>query len=247
VPADATLEATLILLQNPGDGDDGGEETDGLVSVTATDPTASETGSNTGTFQLTRSGTATQLALPLTVSYTLNGTAVNGTDYTAPLSATFPASEPTVNVVITPTVDALTEGAESVILTLTTVAPYELGSPINATITIHDTPQVSVAAPDATANESGDPGQFVFTRTGDLSAPLAVIVTIGGTATNGSDYQLLSTTVNFAGGQATASVDVQPIADLVLDASETVTMTVVDGAAYDLGPTPSAAVSILGL
>jgi hypothetical protein len=246
--ADATLEATLILLQNPGDGDDEGEA-DGLVSVTATDPTASETGSNTGIFRLTRTGTATQLALPLTVSYLLTGTAVNGTDYTAPLSATFPANEPTVNVVITPTVDAVMEGAETVILTLTTVAPYELGSPINAMITITDTvnPLVSVTAPDATANETGDPGTFVFTRTGDLSAPLVVTVIIGGTATNGSDYQLLSTTVNFAEGQGTVTVEVLPIADMVLDASETVVMTIVDGTAYDLGAPPSATVTILGL
>jgi hypothetical protein len=247
--ADATLQAAEIKLQNPGDGDDSGGAADGLVSVTATDPMASETGANTGTFTLTRTGTPTQLALPLTVSYTLTGTALNGTDYTAPLSATFLADQPTVTVVITPAVDAVTEGAETVILTLTTVAPYELGSPTNATVTITDTanPLVSVTAPDATANETGDPGTFVFTRTGDLSAPLDVTVAITGTATNGSDYQPLSATVSFAAGQGTMNVDVQPILDVAFDSPETVIVTIVDGAVYDLGTPSSATVTILGL
>ena len=52
-----------MKLQNPGDGDDGGEETPtDLVSVTAIDALASETAGNTGTFRLTRAGSATLLA-----------------------------------------------------------------------------------------------------------------------------------------------------------------------------------------
>jgi hypothetical protein len=133
----ATLEASEIKLQNPGDESDGGEF-DGLVSVAAFDATATETPVTTATFRLTRTGTATQLALPLTVSYTLGGTATNNTDYTAPLTATFLANQSSVDVTITPTADALAEGSETVILTLTTVAPYELGSPFTATATITD-------------------------------------------------------------------------------------------------------------
>ena len=95
---------------------------------------------NTGTFRLTRSGSATLLASPLTVTFTLTGTATNGTDYTnLPLTATFPAGLATVDVVVTPIADPTTEGAETVILTLTSVAPYELGSPATATVTITDT------------------------------------------------------------------------------------------------------------
>lgn len=134
----ATLEATVILLQNPGQGDETGE-VDALVSVTASDASASETGANPGAFRLTRTGTATQLESPLTVTFTLTGTATIDTDYTAPLTATFPANQVTVNVVVTPIADTAIESAESVILTLTGVAPYELGSPITATVMITDT------------------------------------------------------------------------------------------------------------
>src|SRR5688572_17552464 len=88
--AEMTLVAAEIKLQNPGDGDDGEGEDDGLVSVMAFDASAVEGGSNSGIFRLTRSGTPTQLALPLTVTLTLAGTATNGTDYTLlPTSATF--------------------------------------------------------------------------------------------------------------------------------------------------------------
>lgn len=174
--AEMTLVAAEIKLQNPGDDDDGEGEDDGLVSVMAFDASAVETGSNTGTFRLTRSGTPTQLALPLTVTFSLGGTASNGTDYTlVPMTATFAANQPTADVVVTPLVDVAAEGPETVILTLTSVAPYELGSPITATVMITDaaTPPVSVNAANNTASESGDTGRFVLTRTGDLSAPLA--------------------------------------------------------------------------
>ena len=56
-----------------------------------------------------------------------------------PLTATFPGGLATVDVVVTPIVDPTTEGPETVILTLTTVAPYELGAPSTATLTITDT------------------------------------------------------------------------------------------------------------
>jgi hypothetical protein len=138
--ADATLEATVILLQNPGQGDDTGE-VDALVSVTAPDAVASETASNPGVFRLRRTGTATQLEAPLPVTFTLTGTATNGTDYTVPLTATFLAGQTTVDVEIMPTADGVAEGDETVILTLTGVAPYELGSPITAVVTITGTVQ----------------------------------------------------------------------------------------------------------
>lgn len=134
----ATLEATQIMLQNPGDEDEGGE-TDALISVAALDATATETPLTTGTFRLTRTGSAAQLALPHTVSFTLGGTATHGVDYALPLTTTFLGGQTFVDVVVTPVVDTLAEGSETVVLTLTGVAPYELGSPITASVTITDT------------------------------------------------------------------------------------------------------------
>ena len=126
-PASAsTLEAQEIKLQNPGDGDDG-EEPSALVSVTAFDASASEAGVNPGSFRLTRAGDLTQLASALTVSFTLTGTALNGTDYaTVPLHRNVPRRP--ADGRRAGDADrrrACAEGSETVILTLTTVpAPY---------------------------------------------------------------------------------------------------------------------------
>ena len=209
------------------------------MSVTAFDASASEAGTNPGSFRLTRTGDLTQLSSALAVSFTLAGTALNGTDYvTVPLTATFLAGQPTVDVPVTPIVDALAEGSETVILTLTTVpAPYELGSPVSATVDLSDgaNPLVWVTASDPSASEAGDDGAFTFTRSGSLAAPLAVTIQVSGSATPGIDYPALSTTVNFLPGQSMVMVVFTPLTDTAADPSETVIVTIVDGAAYDLG------------
>lgn len=248
--ATTTLQATEVMLQNPGGGDDDdeGDDPTARVSAAAFDAAASESGTNTGTFRLTRTGDAASLALPLTVTFTLTGTAANGTDYqTLPLTATFLANQGTVDVVVTPVADTTTEGSESVILTLTSVSPYELGSPATATVTITDTdsPLVSVVAFDATASETGpDMGTFRFSRTGSTAASLTVTFAVTGTATNGTDYQSVPLTVTFGAGQATTDLFVIPLSDGAADGSETVIVTVTDGASYDVGSPAAATVTI---
>ena len=245
------LEATEVILQNPGDGVGSGDDTPSdLVSVTATDAFASEIAGNTGTFTLTRSGSATLLAAPLTVTYTVGGTAFGGADYTV-LSGTvtFAANVATATVTVTPVADPTTEGAETVKLTLTTVAPYDLGSPAEATVTITDTnfPLVTVTAFDSTAAETGNNrGTFRFSRVGSTAASLTVTFTVTGTATNGTDYDTLPVTVTFAAGQSTVDLSVVPRQDGVAEGSETVIVTVTDGAAYDVGAPDTATVTIAG-
>ena len=251
VLAVTTLVATAVILQNPGDGTGSGDDTPSdLVSVTATDAFASEIAGNTGTFTLTRSGNATLLAAPLTVTYTVGGTALSGADYAA-LSGTvtFAATVATATVVVTPVADPNTEGAETVKLTLTTVAPYDLGSPAEATVTITDTnfPLVTVTAFDSTAAETGNNrGTFRFSRVGSTAASLTVTFTVTGTATNGTDYQALPVTVTFGVGQADVDLVVVPTQDGVAEGSETVIVTVTDGAAYDVGAPATATVTIAG-
>ena len=243
-----TLEATEVKLQNPGEPAEIVELT-GLVSVTATDALAEEVDGNIGLFTLTRSGSATLLAAPLSVTLTLTGTATNGTDYSGlPLTANFAAGVATTTVEVKPTSDAVTEGPETVILTLGVTAPYEVGSPASATVTIGDTPTplVSVTAFDSTAAEAGlDPGVFRFTRSVASATPLTVTYTIAGNAQNGIDYQLLSGSVTIPAGVAFIDVTVQPKVNFdAVGGSETVIVTLVDGAAYDLSAPTTATVTI---
>src|SRR5256885_2173145 len=157
------------------------------VSVVATDPDASEQGPDPGEFTFTRTG---DTSFGLTVNYTLGGTAQNGTDY-QPLgtSVTIPAGSGSATVAVMPIDDTEAEGDETVVLTLTADAAYDVGSPNSAAITIHDNdqpsekPTVTVVATDALATEEGpDPGQFTFTRPGNTSLHLTVNYALGGTA-----------------------------------------------------------------
>ena len=247
----AVLEATEVILQNPGDGEGSGADAPTtLVSVTATDGTASESPVDTGTFTLTRSGSAASLVLPLTVNYTVTGTATSASDYAA-LSgtATFLASQATTTVVVTPLADGTTEDAESVILALTSGAAYDLGSPFSASVMIAaEPPVVSVTATDGSASETPvDTGTFTLTRVAgasSLASPLTVNYTVSGTATSGSDYTALSGTATFLAGQATTSVVVTPLADAATEDAESVILTLASSASYELGSPASASVVI---
>ena len=107
------------------------------ITVSVPDASASEPGSDTATFTLNR-GSATNSAL--TVFYTFGGTATQGSDYTesGSGSVTFAAGASTANVVITAVNDAVAERLETVILTLTPNAAYNIGSPGTGTATIID-------------------------------------------------------------------------------------------------------------
>ena len=245
-----TLEATEVKVQKPGEPAESTlAEPTSLVSVTATDSLAEEVGGDLGLFTLTRSGSATLLAAPLSVTLTVTGTATNGTDYfNLPLTANFAAGVATTMVEVKPTSDAFTEGPETVTVTLGVTAPYEAGSPASATVTIGDTPTplVSVTAFDSTAAETGlNPGVFRFTRSVASETPLTVTYTIAGNAQNGFDYQLLSGSVEIPGGAAFVDVTVMPKVNVdMVGGSETVIVTLVDGAAYDLSAPATATVTI---
>ena len=106
-------------------------------------------------------------------------------------------------------------------------------------------PAVSISATDAAAAEAGqDPGRFTVTRTGDTAAALTVQYTRGGSATNGSDYANLATSVTIPAGAASAVITVTPVDDAVVEAAETVVLTLAGDASYVLGSPSTATVTI---
>ena len=64
---------------------------------------------------------------------------------------------------------------------------------------------------------------------------MTVGYTIVGTATNGTDYVSLPTTVTIPAGASTASVNVTPQQDSTVEPMETVTLTISTNAAYIRG------------
>ena len=85
---------------------------------------------------------------------------------------------------------------------------------------------VTVNATDAGASEDGlDSGTFTFTRTGSTATALTVKYAAIGTATEGSDYQNLGTSVTFPAGSSTVTRTVVPIQDSLIEDDETVILT----------------------
>jgi|GEM_PF-4487128 len=104
---------------------------------------------------------------------------------------------------------------------------------------------VSLYSRDTQASEQGlQPGVFRLWRTGDTSQPLTVQLSIGGTATNGSDYNTIPASATFAAGASETSVIITPVDDSLVEGNETVILSLAAGSGYQIGPDTSAVVSI---
>ncbi|MEA5549740.1 Calx-beta domain-containing protein [Anabaena cylindrica UHCC 0172] len=224
------------------------------ITISANDANAAETvtgqTANPGKFTIKRTG---DLTSNLAVNYTVGGSATNGTDYNQLTgNATFAAGSSTAIIDLKVINDAVLEAQETVIVTLSSSVNYLLGTAQTATVNIadNDKPTITIKASDATAAETvtgqtTNPGKFTLTRTGDLSSSPTVNYTVTGTATNGTDYNQLNGSATFASGSSTAIIDLTVINDPILEAKETVIVTLASSANYTLGTAQTATVNIV--
>ncbi|MFN8531109.1 MAG: Calx-beta domain-containing protein [Anaerolineae bacterium] len=203
-----------------------------VVSVTASQPNASEIGPATGTFTLTRTGGLSAL----TVTFSIGGTATQGTDYTLTdpsantLTTTvdFPAGVSSVDVTVNPLADGAVEGNETVVLTLVDGADYDLGGGASGTVTIADAPTLSINNVSLSEGNSGTTS-FIFTVS--LSAPATQIVsfdyaTTDNTATTAaSDYAPAASSGFIAVGSSSTTISVTVNGDTQFEANETFFVT----------------------
>ncbi len=214
------------------------------VTLTASDSTAAEAGPDTGTFTVTRSGSTSG---DLTVYYTVSGTGSSGTDYAAlPGSVVIPDGQASATITLTPIDDSEAESDETVILTLAADSAYIIASPDNGTVTIADDDPtvVTLTAHDPWAGEEGlNTGTFRISRNGS-SGDLTVSYTIGGTATNTTDYSTLTTTAVIPSGSSHVDVTVTPAQDTTVEGEETVLLTLATDPAYTIGASSAGTVWI---
>ena len=119
------------------------------VTITASDPSADETGLQTAAFQLQRTGNT---SLTLDVSFLVDGTATPGSDYISLVSPVhFAAGSSTALLTVTPLDDSEREFLESVEVILLEGVDYVTATPSNATVFIIDgdniPPTVNVTEP----------------------------------------------------------------------------------------------------
>lgn len=153
------------------------------------------------------------------------------------------------NDAITGTFNGLAEGASiSNFLgsSLTATISYIGGTGNDAVISIPDA--VSVAVSPASVAESGS-GILTYTFSRGLtSGAITVDFTVGGTATFGTDYTQTGATsfaaatgsVTIPDGSSSVTITIDPTADSTVELDETVILTLLDGATYDIA-SPTAA------
>ncbi len=187
----------------------------------------------------------------LTVNYKVTGTATAGSDYVAlGTSVVIPAGETRVTKTLKPRQDNLQELPETVILTLKQSPNYAVGTPAKATVTITSdetvTQTVTVKATDNTATEADlTTGRYTFTRTGDTSAALTVNYKVTGTATAGSDYVALGTSVVIPAGKTRVNKTLTPKQDSLQESAETVILTLKQSPNYAVGTPARATVTLI--
>ncbi len=256
--ADAVTEvdevATLYVVDDPAyiialsgaaavkilDDDFAGQPTVSIATVT---PTIPENGMDRGTFLLSRAGNTLN---PLTVFYSVAGTAVGGTDYASLAGvAIIPAGAATTLVQFKMLDDKLVEPDETVSVTLTANAAYAIGnSTAQLSILDDDVTTVTLFPTGSGASESGGAGVFTAKREGDFSAALAVFYSTSGTATSSNDYAPLSGSVTIPPGAASADFTLAPVNDALLEGDESVIVTLLTNVAYSVGRPASARIFI---
>jgi hypothetical protein len=170
---------------------------------------------------------------PVEVEYaTSNGTAAEGSDYTASSGTlTFAPGETSKTFDVAITEDAFDESDETVNLTLSNPSNATLGAPNPATLIIRDNdgvPTVFFSAPIYTMGEDSGTGTIFVELSNEAEDEVTVQYAISdGTATAGSDYTATPGTLTFAPGVTSQSFTVQVIDDALDEAGpdETVILT----------------------
>jgi hypothetical protein len=217
------------------------------VSVTATTPFASQSGPTPGVFTLTRSSAvSSDTNSPLTVFYTLSGTATNGT-YTVSggtsTSVTFAPGQNSTNITITPVNDGASRPTTTVVLTIAGNGNYASTAPVSATISIQNVGPQSVfisSAPGATMYKrlTNDFVSFVLTRYGDTNAASYAVsnFTYSGSAVSNIQF-LPAQGVTFNPGDITiTNISILPLVDTTnYVGNKTIILGLASGAGYTAG------------
>lgn len=198
---DSTPDQIPQLSVNIDDGDDEIEEgEDAVFTIVADD----------------------ELGRDVEVGYMLIGSAQEGDDYPnqddAP-SVLFPAGENEITVTIPTLQDDQIEPIERITLSLqpATDGEYTTADPTTGTVTIEDEddPELTIVGGEVTVPEGG---AVVFSIRADEapSRDISVDYQVGGTATMGVDFQVLTGTVTFPAGRTQVDVIINTIDDDVI-------------------------------
>ncbi len=220
--------SNALITDNQGLGtitNDDGDNTS--VTLAVSPASVTEDGTTNLVYTFTRSGSTTN---PLTVNYTLGGTATLNTDYTrtgTTNTVTFAANSSTATVTVDPTADTIVESNETVTLTLASGTGYKVGTtpPVTGTITNDDFSKLSIN--NITVVEGKD-NNAILTVTVDNpnSQPITFNYTTAPiNATANVDYTSKTGTITIAPNTATATISIPILNDNLNEPDEVFTVT----------------------
>ena len=196
---------------------------------------------------------------PLSVSYSLTGTATNGTDYKGVDSVSntktiiFPAGSNIATVTISPVADKDLETDETIILTLLEGTGYSVGSKsaVEVTLINDELPIITLSVSPSEVKELDNNAiNYLFTRSGPSTSELTVNYTVSGTAKLGIDYSGIASSprtksVTFTANSSTANVTILPTVDTLVESNESITLSLIAGTNYNIGTKSGITATIL--
>ncbi len=160
---------------------------------------------------------------------TVDGTATAGTDFTNTSGTlTFTNGQASRTITVPLINDSSVEGNESFTLAITNATGGAIvGMHGSVAVTIRDNDSIFNFSTNAvTASESAASVALTVTRAGGVVGPATVhYAATNGTASVGSDFKALNGTLNFAAGETSKTISLQPINDTVVESDETLTVT----------------------
>jgi len=200
-----------------------------------------------GVFTIVRPDTA--VGNPVTVLYTLTGSAENGVDYTnLSGSVVIAAGETTTNIYIQPIDDTEPEFTETVVLDIAESPDYIGGGSATVAILDNEPGQLSIQSLSTQVYErTNDFALFQISRLGATNtASFDVNLTFSGTASAGTDFYVANT-VSFEEGVASTNFTVLPIEDGLFEGNETIQVNLAPagGGEYTIGSSSNAVVTLV--
>lgn len=201
---------------------------------------------NAGQVEVTVQMTGTSPDIVQVDYATSNGTAVAGQDYTATSgTVVFNAGETTKKIFIPISDDGLSENNETFSITLSNSVNVSLGSPKTAVITIIDNETVQFSAATYSVAEDGGSATITVQLAGEPQAAITVdYATSSGTATLGIDYTAASGTLTFNPGEIAKTFIVPILDDTIVEAPETINLTLSNPTNASLGTNSTAVLTI---
>ncbi len=213
-----------------------------VVNVSAPTATCTEgSPGSPGVFTLTR----TSAGVPLTVNYTLTGTAANGVQYqTLPTTVTFASTDLSTNINVVPIDDGIPSLTTTVILNVQPGTGYAGAGSAVVSILDNDPTTVDIASgsqaygryTNTVGTGNNDFIPYTLTRRGKLTtgSDLSVGLSYSGSAVSGTDFTPVSN-MTIPDGTAIVTLPISPVDNTSITTNRTVIASITSGTGYAIG------------